>query len=117
MDEAEKMPAGCALTWAERLRPWGFLTLLAVLLTALGATWLPARTVSVDFICYYSSAKLLASGQSPYDLGAEIETQQALGWDRKTDGFGQYDCLPYFYPPWFALACTALLPLGYPAGK
>jgi len=111
------MAVGAGLTWRERLPPWGFLASLCVFLTALGSHWLPERTISVDFICYYTSARLLASGHSPYDLGAEIETQQALGWDRTRDGFGRYDCLPYFYPPWFGLACTAFLPLGYHAGK
>jgi hypothetical protein len=27
------------------------------------------------------------------------------------------DYLPYYYPPWFALACSALVPLGFEAGK
>jgi hypothetical protein len=111
------MAAGAGLTWAERLPPWGFLALLGAFLTALGCYGLPARAVSVDYICYYSAAGLLVSGRSPYDLAAETEAQQALGWDKATDGFGKYDYLPYFYPPWFALACAALLPLGYPAGK
>jgi hypothetical protein len=111
------MPAGEGVTWSERLRPWGFLALLCLFFTALGWYGLPEKHVSVDFICYSSAAKLLVTGRSPYDLGPQKETQQALGWDKEKDGYGELDCLPYFYPPWFAVACAALLPLGYKAGK
>jgi hypothetical protein len=111
------MPAGSGLMWGERLRPWGFLALLCLFFATLGWYGLPAKSVSVDFICYFSAAKLLATGRSPYDLGNQIETQQALGWDKAKNGYGELDCLPYFYPPWFALACAAFLPLGYTAGK
>jgi hypothetical protein len=107
--------AGAA--WRQHFRSWCATALLGAFLTALGWYGLPERTISVDFICYISAAQLLASGHSPYDLDAEIEAQRELGWDKTTDGFGKYDCLPYFYPPWFALACTTFLPLGYRAGR
>jgi hypothetical protein len=100
-----------------RWRTPAFLTGLAILLTALGCYALPEKIISVDFVCYFSAAKLIASGQSPYDLANQTAVQRGLGWDRETNGFGVYDCLPYFYPPWFALACVPLLPLGYSAAK
>jgi hypothetical protein len=100
-----------------RWRTPAFLTVLAVFLTALACYALPEKIISVDFVCYFSAAKLLASGQSPYDLASQTAAQRELGWDRATNGFGVYDCLPYFYPPWFALACVPLLPLGYAAAK
>src|SRR5262249_5594112 len=40
-----------------------------------------------------------------------------LGWNRQTNGRGVLDFLPYYYPPWFGLACTPLVPLGYEAAK
>jgi Glycosyltransferase family 87 len=116
--EAEKVAA------AESVRPSGdrwrslaFLTMLALLFSSLACYALPEKIISVDFICYFSAARILAAGQSPYDLASQTEVQHALGWERATSGFGVYDCLPYYYPPWFALACVPLLPLGYPAAK
>jgi hypothetical protein len=100
-----------------RWRTPAFLTVLAVFLTALGCYALPQKIISVDFVCYFSAARLSASGKSPYDLAGQTAVQRELGWDRETSGFGVYDCLPYFYPPWFALACVPLLPLGYSAAK
>jgi hypothetical protein len=113
----ELVVANAVQTSGDRWRTLAFLTALALLLSSLGCYVLPEKVISVDFICYYSAARLLASGQSPYDLAGQTEVQQALGWERATSGFGVYDCLPYFYPPWFALACVPLLPLGYPAAK
>jgi hypothetical protein len=104
-------------TSGDRLRSMGFLTALALLLSSLACYALPEKIISVDFICYFSAARILVSGQSPYDIASQTEVQHALGWDRATSGFGVYDCLPYFYPPWFALACVPLLALGYPAAK
>jgi hypothetical protein len=98
-------------------RPLAFLTALALLLSSLACYALPEKIISVDFICYFSAAKILTSGNNPYDLASQTEVQRDLGWRRGANGFGVYDCLPYFYPPWFALACAALLPLGYPAAK
>jgi hypothetical protein len=124
--EGRPVPAGdvgspsagpAAGTSGDRWRALAFLTALALLLSSLGVYVLPEKIISVDFICYFSAARILASGQSPYDLASQTEVQHALGWERATKGFGVYDCLPYFYPPWFALAFIPLLPLGYPAAK
>jgi hypothetical protein len=98
-------------------QPYAFLTALAVFFSGLASYALPEKIISVDFICYYTAAQLLVRGESPYDLERQTEIQQALGWDRATTGHALYDCLPYFYPPWFALACTVLLPFGYPAAR
>jgi hypothetical protein len=101
----------------EVLRAGAFLTALALFLSALAWYALPEKTISVDFVCYFSAAKTTASGRSPYDPELQAEVQHALGWRQATSGFGVYDYLPYFYPPWFALALVPLLPLGYPAAK
>jgi hypothetical protein len=70
-----------------------------------------------DFICYWAAGKLLAEGQSPYDAALETEVQRVNGWDRERDGFGIYDFLPFYYPPWFGLLFVPLLPLGFTAAK
>ncbi len=111
MSESSKASSG------DGWRPWAFLTALAVFFSGLAWYALPEHVISVDFICYFTAARLLAGGESPYDLERQTEIQQALGWDRATTGHGLYDCLPYFYPPWFALACAVLLPFGYPAAR
>src|SRR5262249_14796227 len=70
-----------------------------------------------DFVCYWAAGKLVASGESPYDAAAQARVQQAYGWDRATAGFGTYDYLPYYYPPWMAFACVPLVLLDYEAAK
>jgi hypothetical protein len=70
-----------------------------------------------DVICYWSAARLLASGQNPYDIDGQRRVQQEYGWDRDEHGFGIYDFLPYYYPPWFGLVWAAFLPLGFPAAR
>src|SRR5262249_31537133 len=58
-----------------------------------------------------------ANRTSPYDVDAQTRLQHELGWNRSTQGRGILSFLPYYYPPWFALGCTSLLPLGYEGGK
>src|SRR5262249_19705563 len=53
------------------------------------------------------------TGGDPYDVGLQTQIQQRLGWKRATDGLGRYDFLPYYYPPWFAMAFALLVPLGF----
>ena len=77
----------------------------------------PSERLVPDFICYWSAAKIIASGHSPYDVALQTELQHHLGWDKATDGLGKFDFLPYYYPPWFAAACALLIPLGYQGAK
>jgi hypothetical protein len=77
----------------------------------------PWEKLVPDFICYWTAAKLIASGQNPYDLALQTQLQRRCGWDKATDGLGKFDCLPYYYPPWFAAFCALLLPLGYQGAK
>jgi hypothetical protein len=98
-------------------RSWAVLSAVVVGIFLLAWWKMPPRFVSADFICYWSAAKLISSGQSPYDIALQTQIQQELGWDKHEKGLDIYDCLPYFYPPWFALACTVLLPLGYTGAK
>lgn len=100
-----------------QLQRWGFVGALTILFGTLLCHVLPSNRISVDFVCYFTAAKLLTSADNPYDPERQTEVQQTLGWDKDTAGFGTYDYLPYFYPPWFALACASLLPFGYPVGK
>jgi hypothetical protein len=70
-----------------------------------------------DYITYWTAGELVAGGRSPYDVEAQIHLQRAHGWDRSTKGRGVLEFLPYYYPPWFAIACTIFVPLGFEGGK
>jgi len=99
---------------------WAWLagiTLLALVLVFAGWAVMPKGKMFSDYITYWTAGKLVAEGQSPYDVDRQIELQRALGWDRSINGRGVLDFLPYYYPPWFALGCTLLVPLGFAGGK
>jgi hypothetical protein len=93
------------------------LTLLAAFLVWGGCRTLPWDRVFPDFICYWSAGEIVVSGASPYDVDLQTRTQQEYGWDKATDGFGVYDFLPFYYPPWFAWLWALFLPLGYTGAK
>jgi hypothetical protein len=100
--------------------PWNALavsTILAAALTLAGRAVMPWQVVLPDYIHHWAAGALIASGQSPYDQDLQIAIHRDKGWDRRTDGRGILSFLPYYYPPWFALGCTLLLPLGYDGGK
>src|SRR6266849_6117604 len=88
------------------------LTLVAALLVGLGVAGFSWEKMFPDFICFWSAGKILASGQSPYDVQRQIDVQHAYGWDKETTGLGIYDFLPYYYPPSFGLVWVRFLPLG-----
>src|SRR5437764_860019 len=79
---------------------WGLVT---IALVYAGKAVIPAQKICPDVICFWSAAELMAGGQSPYDVVEETRVQRTHGWNKATDGIGLYDCLPYFYPPWFAM--------------
>jgi hypothetical protein len=76
-----------------------------------------SKTLCSDFLCYWTGAKILASGQSPYDTELQAGIQQEHGWDAAASGLGIYRFLPYYYPPWLGLAWMSFLPLGYTTAK
>jgi hypothetical protein len=78
---------------------------------------MPWERMFPDYITYWTAGKLVASGHSPYDVSLQAAIQRELGWERFDQGRGVLDFLPYYYPPWFALGCTLLLPLGFDGGK
>jgi hypothetical protein len=101
-------------------QPWVWITgitLISVVCVAASVPVIPKDKLMPDFICYWTAGTLVASGQSPYDAALQTQIQEAMGWDRATDGLGKYDFLPYYYPPWFAVALTLLLPLGYEGAR
>ncbi|TMQ29261.1 MAG: DUF2029 domain-containing protein [Planctomycetota bacterium] len=106
-----------AFSGLARLRGIGLTTLAALLLTLAGRTLLPWDQLFPDVICYWTAGKILAAGQNPYDAALQTEIQQDYGWDKATRGFGLFDYLPYYYPPWFGLLWVLLVPLGYAAAK
>ncbi|MFN2375465.1 MAG: glycosyltransferase family 87 protein [Candidatus Binatia bacterium] len=90
---------------------------VTVLLVALASRGIAPERVCPDFIQFWTAASLLAEGRDPYDPALQALVQQGLGWDKARDGFGIYEFLPYYYPPWLALAVVPLLPLGYCLAK
>ena len=99
------------------LGPPAALTLVSVLIVALSVFCLPLAGMFPDFICYWSAADILASGHSPYDAELQTAVQRGYGWNKESKGFGLYDFLPYYYPPWFGLAFVPLLPLRFAGAK
>jgi hypothetical protein len=78
---------------------------------------LPANKICPDFIQFWTAAKLLCAGESPYDVAGQARVQSEYGFDRATDGAGRYDFMPYYYPPWLGVLCVSLLPLGYATAR
>ena len=78
---------------------------------------IPAEKVCPDFLQFWTAGQLLASGHSPYAAEDQARIQRQLGWNKDKQGLGIYEFLPYYYPPWLAMACMAFLPLGYPTAK
>jgi hypothetical protein len=99
------------------LKPLALLSLAALLIVSVGVAALPWERMFPDVICYWAAGKILASGQSPYDVNRQAAVQRDFGWERETSGLGIYDFLPYYYPPWFGLLWVPLLPLGFPGAK
>ena len=60
-----------------------------------------------DFYIYWSAARAVQTGHSPYDLVFLQATQQAVGWNVAREPI---PFQPYLYPPWLALL---LWPLGW----
>jgi hypothetical protein len=102
---------------SREVAPLVFLTLVAALLVGLGVAGLDWEKQFPDFICYWSAGKILASGQSPYDVQLQTDVQHEYGWDKEGAGLGIYDFLPYYYPPWFGLVWVVVLPLGFKLAK
>jgi hypothetical protein len=106
-----------------RLRSWGRgLAVLAVLsAAAAGLTWLFGAlvkdTLGRDYICFWAAGELLTSGRDLYDPALQAQLQRTVGWDREAMGYGLWDFLPMFYPPWMVAPVVPLLPLGFAAGR
>lgn len=93
------------------------LVVATVLAVAAARTLVPPENVCPDFIQFWTAAQALSQGQDPYDPAMQAAVQGSLGWKKADQGLGVYDFLPYYYPPWLALAVVPLLPLGYPLAK
>src|SRR6516165_11301569 len=104
-------------TWLRTVTALAVLTAIAVVCVCVGRAVLPWDKMFPDYICYFAAGKILASGQSPYDIPLQIDIQHQYGWEKAGAGFGVYDFLPYFYPPWFAFGWVLLVPLGFEGGK
>jgi hypothetical protein len=88
-------------------------TAAAILLVA----HLPQERIGCDFLSFFTAAELITSGADPYDAALQAQMQRHHGWDTASHGRGLYEFMPYYYPPWFALALGPLVPLGYPLAR
>jgi hypothetical protein len=70
-----------------------------------------------DFIQFWTAGKIVRDGGDPYDVVLQTSIQKDLGWDRQKNGLGLYDFMPFYYPPWMAIACIPFSWLSYSAGK
>jgi hypothetical protein len=110
-------PGGTSFPWLRRARAPAGLTLLAALTVWAGQRVLPWDKMFPDFVCFWASGKLLAAGESPYDVKAQVRVQQEYGWDKERDGARILAFLPYYYPPWVGLLCVLLVPVGFAGAK
>jgi len=117
MNPAADSPQRSNPTWLEIAKHVGFLTVLALFLVWGGRQVMPWNKMFPDFISFWAAGKIIVLGQSPYDVTLQTNIQRAYGWDKATDGFGLYDFLPYYYPPWLGFLWVGVLPLGFEAGK
>jgi hypothetical protein len=95
----------------------GVLGVLALALMGLGVRYVPERSLGADYVCYWAAGRLLIAGENPYDPALQADIQRDHGWNRDKDGLGIYEFLPFYYPPWFAMLCAALVPLGYSVAR
>lgn len=72
--------------------------------------------VCPDFVCFWSAAKNLVEGKDPYNPLNELREQRDLESAMERSVIDK-SYVPYYYPPWFGLLFTALLPFGFPAAK
>lgn len=93
------------------------ITLMTLLIVLMGRAVMPWGKMFPDFLCYWTTGRLVVEGRSPYDPEGQARIQREYGWDREEEGRGVLSFLPYYYPPWFAMACAALVPLGFGAAK
>src|SRR5579862_1841642 len=84
----------------------GFIAQIAVVLAFLaGFAYFAFRDYTRhDFVCYWSSAQLLATGNNPYDPGAIRRIERALGFSEKGPVFIMRN------PPWIL---PLIAPLAY----
>ncbi len=107
----------CERLWF-RAAAWtlGLLLSTTILVAGIGLV-IPANKICPDFIQFWTAAKLLCAGESPYDIAGQARVQSQYGFDRATDGVGSYDFMPYYYPPWLGALFVCLLPLGYATAR
>lgn len=84
---------------------WLVLGLIVILSLAFTLFGVPSS--GRDFYIYWSAARALQAGHSPYDLTFLQATQQAAGWDITREPI---PFQPYLYPPWLA---GLMWPLGW----
>jgi hypothetical protein len=116
MTPAAPTPADLGPPPSQGLQPWRAgvaITLLAAFLVCVSPAVMDWDRMFPDFICFWTAGELMAAGANPYDPGLQARVHAEHGWDRQRDGFGKFDFLPFYYPPWLGLLCIPLVPLGF----
>lgn len=89
----------------------------------LAAAFAVAGHAGHDYVQFHAAALLLRAGESPYGFEPQARVQRALrdaDGPRAADPSDPYEAigvLPYFYPPWLALACVPLTALSFSAAR
>jgi len=92
--------------------------LLALPILAVGLRPLViARGLAPDYIQFWSASNIVLEGGNPYDPTLQARYSADQGWRVEVEGAGHWAYLPYYYPPWLALALTPLVPLGFATAK
>lgn len=86
----------------------GLLALTSLLAAVIASANLPL--LGRDFLLFWTSARAVQDGHSPYDLAYQAATQQANGWDVSRE---RMPFNPYSYPPWLAISLWPLARLPY----
>ena len=86
----------------------GLLALTSLLAVGIASANLPL--LGRDFLLFWTSARAVQDGHSPYDLAYQAATQQANGWDASRE---RMPFNPYSYPPWLAISLWPLAVLPY----
>ena len=86
----------------------GLVVLTSLLAVSIAAADLPL--VGRDFLLFWTSARAVQDGHSPYELAYQAVTQQANGWDVSRE---RMPFNPYSYPPWLAISLWPLAGLPY----
>ena len=109
--------------WAKRAGSAARLAAVVVLPAVLLTAKVAGDRAGHDAFEFHAAARLIAAGENPYGVAEQTRAQRPLRegpggtpFD-PNDRYDRLGYLPYFYPPWLALAWAPVAALGFPAGR